>query len=99
MSILKFFTTKIGVAILAAIGVAVVGYIWLSAKPAPNLVTVTRGDIRDEVLVTGSTRPVENIDLAFARGGTIARVYVGVGANVSIGQPLAELDTAELSAQ
>ncbi len=99
MSILKFFATKIGIAILIAAAVGGIAYVRLSIKPAPTLVAVTRGDIRDEVLVTVITKPVENIDLAFAHGGTITRVYVDVGANVSVGQPLVELDTVELSAQ
>jgi RND family efflux transporter MFP subunit len=99
MSKFKFFTTKIGIAVLIAAAAGGIAYVHFSAKPAPNLVTVTRGDIRDEVLVTGSTKPVKNIDLAFAHGGTITRVYVDVGAKVSPGQPLVELDVVELSAQ
>ncbi|HUZ92719.1 MAG TPA: efflux RND transporter periplasmic adaptor subunit [Candidatus Paceibacterota bacterium] len=86
----------------AAVAIVAVGLIWyfVSGKKAPvNLITVARGDIAEEVIVTGNTSPISNTDLAFQASGRIAAVHVAVGDMVTAGEPLAELDASELQAQ
>jgi len=68
-------------------------------SPYEEQVTVTRGMIIQEVVVTGRTEPFEDVELAFERGGKIAKTYVVVGEKVTQGQTLVELDRTELSAQ
>lgn len=83
--------------------VAVISGIYFSffrSSPAPfELVKVTRGTITQEVIVTGKTKPLQDVNLAFERSGKASRIYAAVGDKVSEGQILAELDKTELSAQ
>lgn len=70
-----------------------------SKKLPYELTAVAKGDISQEVSVTGRVKPAENVDLAFERSGKIASVSVRVGSNVSAGQTLASLSNADLAAQ
>ncbi len=83
--------------ILAAIGT----YFYFSGKSgiAPETVIVGRGNILQEVSVTGKTKSVQDVDLAFEQTGKVQRVNVSVGDKVTAGQILAELNTNELYAQ
>lgn len=75
-------------------------YLFFRTSPAPfELVKVTRGTIAQEVIVTGKTKPLQDVNLAFERSGKVSRVYASVGDKVYAGQILAELDKTELAAQ
>ncbi|MBI4086158.1 MAG: efflux RND transporter periplasmic adaptor subunit [Candidatus Liptonbacteria bacterium] len=95
----KLIANKIVIGIVAAAIVGIGSYKFFSKKPAHQLISVLRGDIAEQVIVTGSTKPVRNIDLAFERTGKIVRVNFGVGATVKTGAVLAELGHGELSGQ
>lgn len=58
-----------------------------------------RGDIAQEVSVTGRVRPAEEAELAFEKAGRVNRVNISVGQHVKAGQILAQLESSELSAQ
>ncbi|MEK7193490.1 MAG: efflux RND transporter periplasmic adaptor subunit [Patescibacteria group bacterium] len=60
---------------------------------------VTRGTITQEISVTGKTKPVQDVDLAFEKSGKITLANVRIGDKVVPGQLLVQLDTAELAAQ
>jgi len=62
-------------------------------------VVVTRGTLIQEVNVTGKTKPVESVELAFERGGRVKEVAVKAGDEVTMGQVLLRLDDTELQAQ
>ncbi|MBL7155091.1 MAG: efflux RND transporter periplasmic adaptor subunit [Candidatus Portnoybacteria bacterium] len=62
-------------------------------------VEVTRGEVIDLVSVTGTVISAKEIDLQFEKAGKIRKVEIEVGDQVSIGQVLVRLDTAELNAQ
>lgn len=62
-------------------------------------IEVKKGNIVQEVSVTGKTKPVESADLAFEKGGKIREVYVQAGDRVAAGQNLVSLDAGELAAQ
>ena len=62
-------------------------------------VRVTRGTIIQEVTVTGKTKAIASVDLAFERGGRIARVNYGISASVGAGEAIAVLDQSELAAE
>jgi RND family efflux transporter MFP subunit len=64
-----------------------------------EMVTVTRGNIAEEVSVTGRVKSAESVNLAFEKGGKIKNVSVQVGDRVSPGQALVHLDAAEVNAQ
>ncbi|HEU5287223.1 MAG TPA: efflux RND transporter periplasmic adaptor subunit [Candidatus Limnocylindria bacterium] len=59
--------------------------------------TITRGSVTQTVSVSGSVSASGQARLAFKTGGRLAEVYVSVGQAVTIGQPLAKLDTTDLA--
>ncbi len=97
---MTFFKTKLGISLLVGVAIAIVVIIVVAKKPT-QLVTITahRGDIREEISVTGNVTSSENVDLAFQRSGRLARVNVVTGSRIGSGQILMSLDTAELEGQ
>ena len=86
---------------LILIVVIFVGYSILSPKTdkkASEFVLVERGDIREQVSVTGNVKAAEEVDLAFERGGRLAVLNVEVGDRVYVGQTLASVSNADLQA-
>ncbi len=61
-----------------------------------STVTVSRGTISIAVTGSGAVQPVQSRALAFPVAGTVTEVLVAIGATVTVGQPLARLNTAEL---
>lgn len=59
---------------------------------------VTVGDLTVIVTATGSVQPTNQIDVSSELSGTIRKVFVDYNSQVTIGQPLAELDTDKLGA-
>lgn len=86
--------------ILAAV-LAAGGYFYFGRKQEPKyeFIVVSKGDLAQEVSVTGRVRPAESADLAFEKSGRVKAVYADVGQKVIVGQPLVALDNSELSAQ
>ena len=70
-----------------------------SAKSPYEFTTVQRGDLSQEVSVTGRVKPAEAVDLAFEKSGKVARINVKVGDKVTTGQILATLENSDLTAQ
>lgn len=96
-----FFTKKriiISVIIILLVGG---GYWIFGSKKAPGFdyIIVERGDISQEVSVTGHVKPAESVTLAFERGGKVARVNVDVGDSIKSGQILVSLENGDTSAQ
>src|SRR3989344_792543 len=88
----------LGIAAIAVVAGAIVAIAAGNQAPKPELLTVGRGAIAEEVIVTGKVKPATDVDLAFERGGKIARTYVKIGDRVNASQTLAELDRADLLA-
>lgn len=57
---------------------------------------VARGDVRQQVSITGKVEASESVELGFENSGRITQVRADVGARVSAGQVLAELYNADL---
>lgn len=64
----------------------------------PTLYTVTEGDFKKEVNVTGTVVAARQVDLGFTEGGRVAGVYAKVGDQVFAGATLAALENGELAA-
>ena len=60
---------------------------------------VTYGTITQSIGMAGNLTPVNEADLNFASAGTVQNLYVQVGQTVTVGAPLASLDSTLLSAQ
>jgi len=91
---------KISLAVLT-LGVLIGGGVWWQAAQQPklNTVTVKRATLLQEVAITGTTKAVESVELAFERGGRVKEVLVKTGDTVTMNQPLIRLDDEELQAQ
>ena len=95
----RFFKTRAGI-VAGIVIILIAGYlIFKGDAPVNNLVTVVRGSVSQEVSATGKTKPVHDVNLAFEKGGKIARVYRDVGDSVEAGGLIVALDASELSAQ
>lgn len=57
------------------------------------------GQVREEILITGSLKPKEQVDVTSKITGRVQRVYVNVGDVVKRGDLIAELEDLELQQQ
>lgn len=85
----------IWVGIIVAIG-AVVFFVVTNKKDAvpPNTTTIKRGDVIQEVSVTGRVKSTTAVDLAFEKSGRVAGVYAQVGGRIEAGSLLAEVESS-----
>lgn len=96
----KFFKKKITIiSLIIIIGAIVGGYIYIKSiqKPEYDFIVVERGELTQEVSVTGTVKPAESVDLAFERSGKVGTVVIKVGDIVTSGQMLASLVNGELA--
>lgn len=85
--------------VILAVGV-VIFYIFNDRrKPLYDFVEIKRGDISQEVSVTGRVRAAEAVDLAFEHSGKAARVNFKIGDKINAGQILIVLENADFAAQ
>ncbi|MBU1017514.1 biotin/lipoyl-binding protein [Patescibacteria group bacterium] len=75
-------------------------YAYFSQEAAVTYETITaeRGELIQEVSVTGRVKAVESADLAFETSGRIAEIFVKVGEDVEAGQALISLNNADIEA-
>ncbi|MFA7216864.1 MAG: efflux RND transporter periplasmic adaptor subunit [Candidatus Paceibacterota bacterium] len=73
-------------------------FIFKNKNGNSDLFTVEKGDVVQKVVVLGKTKSAQMVDLGFEVSGRVSRVYVDVGSNVYIGQPLVSLDQSSLNA-
>lgn len=99
-NILKRKKLLFGVAVIA---VVLVGFYLLGGakKAVENYITETvkRGTISSTISASGKVEPVNTVSLSFKNAEVIKKIYVKVGDHVTVGQLLAEQDTASLEAQ
>jgi len=98
--ILATWPGRVGVLVLVAAlgggGVMVARNNSAAPKTETKTATVTRGNVTQTVTVSGSINAQGQARLAFKSGGKIAQIYVTTGQAVTLGQPLAKLDTTDL---
>ncbi len=68
-------------------------------QPQYEFVLATKGNVSQEVSVTGIVKPVAIVDLAFQTSGRVGKVYYKVGDKVKVGDKLVALDSADMQAQ
>ncbi len=66
---------------------------------APTTTTVAQGDLTQTVSGSGAVTAARQVDLSFGQSGTITAVNVNVGDRVKTGQPLVQIDPADLQLQ
>ncbi|MAF79745.1 hypothetical protein CL629_01560 [bacterium] len=80
----------------------VVGVFLLTSRDeesAYDTVEAERTELIQEVNVTGSVRPADEVQLAFEKAGKVTSVLARVGSQVRTGDSLVRLDSDELEAQ
>lgn len=88
---------------LVVIGAAIAAYMLtrVGGEEPPAYVTmpVERGDLLVTVTATGTLQPTNQVDVGSEVSGAIRQVFVDFNDTVTAGQPIAELDTAQLEAR
>jgi len=82
---------------LIIIGIIGAGYFYFGRTKDtlnPNMVIVKRGDVLQEVSVTGRVEPVSTVNLSFEKSGRIQGVYSQVGQHIGAGTLLAEIESS-----
>lgn len=79
----------------------IIGYTYFNREDVStyDFIVAKRGDLIQEVSVTGKVKPAESVDLAFEKSGKVNQVLVEVSQEVGAGQILIVLEDAELLAQ
>lgn len=85
-----------GVLLAAVVGLGVVAYLQVSAKPAATTITrtstVARGVVLSTVSASGNLQAARTLSLDFGTSGTVSAIAVTAGQRVHAGQLLARLD-------
>ena len=68
-------------------------------REAYDTVTVTRGNIENSVTALGTLQPRQYVDVGAQASGQIRKIHVEVGAEVTQGQPLVEIDPSTQTAK
>lgn len=86
---------------VVAIAVLIGGYVYFSIpkKPGYEFVIAKKGELTQEVSVTGRVKAASEVDLAFEKSGRVAWIGVKVGDKAASGQILIQLENADLLAQ
>jgi RND family efflux transporter MFP subunit len=99
---LKNFKTKLGkwfwvIIIVLILGIG--GFIYFNRKTANGSVTTTvqKGEVKEEMILTGSVKADKHVVLYFPTGGKISGVYVKEGQWVKRGMALTALDRTILN--
>lgn len=74
-------------------------YFFRSKTSKYDFVVAQRGEVVQEVGVTGKVRPVHEVGLTFESAGRVTAINASVGDRVSLGQPIVYLYNADLLAQ
>ncbi|MEK9175292.1 MAG: efflux RND transporter periplasmic adaptor subunit [Patescibacteria group bacterium] len=102
MRLFKYIRKHWVLSALLVIVLALIVWFFFLKKPADKkyeYVAVKRGDVVQEVSVTGKVEPAKSVSLSFEKSGRIVISNADVGSHVWVGQTLVELDHAEISAQ
>lgn len=87
------------ISLIITVGLAYYFYSTRDKGPIYETVIAKRGDVLEEVSVTGNVKPAEEVTLSFEKGGKVSDVYADVGEKVYTGETLVALDKSELQTQ
>ncbi|TSC52594.1 MAG: HlyD family secretion protein, partial [Parcubacteria group bacterium LiPW_39] len=98
----NFIKKPLNIILILALIFAALGFYVYQRSRQPSsyeLAMVKKGEILQEVSVTGRVKSAESVDLAFEIGGQVANIKAAVGDKVAAGQILASLNNTSLAAQ
>ncbi len=97
---MKIFRTRnVVIAIAVVVVVVIIFFATRDKGPSYDFATVERGDVTEEVSVTGKLKPADDVQLAFETSGRVSAVLADVGDWVYVGQALVRLNASELSTE
>ncbi|HOX10940.1 MAG TPA: efflux RND transporter periplasmic adaptor subunit [Candidatus Moranbacteria bacterium] len=94
MNRIKNIIIPVSIVVLLAV-LAGVSFASSQSNQTSNKTSPQRGDITDQLKLSGNIQPENTLDLGFERAGKVSKIYVKVGDNVKKGQLLAELNPEE----
>ncbi len=97
---MKFIKSRAYISLAALLVIASLGFWYFNGNEdeIQETVTVKKGNVVQEVSVTGKVKPVQEVDLSFEKSGKVARINAEVGDNVKAGSVLMSLENGDLSA-
>ena len=100
MSLFKSKKVKIWSSILI-VAASIAGYfVWnRDTGPSYEFMTVSRGELVQEVSVTGKVKPAQSVDLQFESSGRISSINYKAGDRVGAGATIASLENQDLQAK
>ncbi len=84
---------------VAAFVVLYFGFFRSAKKPTYEMITSKRGDLVQEVSVTGRTKPAQSVDMQFEASGRVAAINYKAGDKIKAGTVILSLDNQDLKAQ
>lgn len=90
---------KIVSAIILVVLAFVVSKVFFGNGKTEEVFAVKRGNVIQKVIVNGSTKAVNSVDLGFQMSGTVAKVNANIGSRVTTGQTIISLESGDLNAQ
>ena len=97
-----FFRKPIVIVVIILVVVILAGaliFVKRGGGPDYEFIIAQKGDVIEEVNVTGRVEPTESVNLAFEIGGRVSAVHVQIGDRVERNTRLVNLDSGELTAQ
>ncbi len=97
----KFYKNKKIMGTLAVIVIAIVAGISYFGKEEPityDTIIAEKGELIQEVSITGRVEPAESVNLSFETSGRVSAINVDVGDQVKVGQELLRLNSADIQA-
>lgn len=89
----------IGVVVLGATGMALARMAHGGSIDPNRIAKVTKGDVARSVVATGKIQPITKVEVKSKASGIVENLFVDINNHVSKGQPLAQLDQQEITAQ
>ena len=89
----------VAVVLLVAAGVGIARLATGTGIDPNKIAKVTRGDVARSVVATGKITPITQVEVKSKASGIVEKLYVDINNTVKKGQPLAQLDQQEISAQ
>jgi len=101
MQLPKYLQKKKIILLVVIIVVIVAGYMYFAGggdEEKYDTIIADRGELVQEVDVSGKIKPAQSVNLAFEKGGKVSHVYVKTGQQVSAGQALAAIENGDIYA-
>jgi len=87
------------VVIVGAGGVALARMVSGGSIDPNRIAKVAKGDVARSVVATGKIQPITKVEVKSKASGIVEKLYVDINNHVRKGQPLAQLDEVEITAQ